>query len=276
MINKYTTRISLYVLFFFLTCVVYSASNEPQTHFFSNFNLNSNLGIRVLTDHSSIAMAADQNITPTKSPNEAFLYSLAIPGMGQIYTGRKHGYIYTAAEAALLTTYFILRNNAVNTRDDFYLAVRKNVSFIGPGGINDWNDEDYEHAAQFETWDHPYSGEDDEASRRTLERTGKWYWNDMNPEYKNTYHYDIPVGSGSKSNRIEAYDLRQKANDTFQTARTILGLVIINHIVSAVEARITTKRYNNKLTDNSGFQIDVQTNALNGMLTGALVVKKKF
>ena len=76
--------------------------------------------------------------------------------------------------------------------------------------------------------------------------------------------------------RLEAYDLRQKANDTFQTARTILGLVIINHIVSAVEARITTKRYNNKPTDNNGFQIDVQTNGVNGELTGTLVYKKRF
>ena len=176
MINKYTTRISLYVLFFFLTYVICSASNEPQTHFFSNFNLNSSLGIRVLSDHSSIAIAADQNITPSKSPNEAFLYSLAIPGMGQIYTGAKYGYIYTAAEVALLTTYFILRNNAVNTRDDFYDVVRKNVSFIGPGGINDWNDEDYEHAAQFETWNHVYDSEN------TRNRTGKWYWKDLDPE----------------------------------------------------------------------------------------------
>lgn len=268
MIKKYTAQISLYVIFLFITCAFCNASNESQNHFFTNFSLNSSLGIRVLTDHSSITFAADKNITPTKSPNEAFLYSLAIPGMGQIYTGAKYGYIYTAAEVALLTTYFILRNNAVNTRDDYRDIVRQNVIFIGPGSFEKWDlIEDFEHATQYENWNHVYDSE------TTRNRTGKWYWKDLDPTLKD--EKDATIEFDSKY-RLEAYDLRQKANDIFQTARTIIGMVILNHVISAVEARITTKRYNNKLTDNSGFQIDVQTNALNGMLTGTLVYKKKF
>lgn len=259
---------SLCVIFFFFTCVFCSASNELQTLFFNNFSLDSSLGIRVLSEHSSIAIAADENITPTKSPNEAFLYSLAIPGMGQIYTGAKHGYIYTAAEVALLTTYFILRNNAVNTRDDYRDIVRQNLIFIGPGSFEKWDlIEDFEHATQYENWNHVY---DSEATRN---RTGKWYWKDLDPTLKD--EKDATIEFDSKY-RLEAYDLRQKANDTFQTARTIFGLVIINHIVSAVEARITTKRYNSRLADNNGFQIDVHTDALNGTLIGTLVYRKKF
>ncbi len=272
-----TTQITLCVLLFFSTCAFCSASNESQTHFFTIFSLNSSLGIRVLSEHSSIAMAADKNITFAKSPNEAFLYSLAIPGMGQIYTGMKHGYIYTAAEVALLTTYFILRNDAVNIRDDYRQKVRDHVHFIGPASFENWDPvEDFEHATQYDTWYNQYSDENSEAGRKTLERTGKWYWEDIDTEFKNTKHSDIPVGSGSRKYRLEAFDLRQKANSTFQTARTILGLVIINHIVSAVEARITTKRINNKLNKSQAIQIDVQTEASNGTLTGALVFKKKF
>ena len=230
--------------------------------------MNSNLGIRVLTEHSSIAMAAEQNITPTKSPNEAFLYSLAIPGMGQIYTGAKHGYIYTAAEVALLTTYFLLRNNAVNTHDDYQDIVRQNVIFIGPGSFENWDlIEDFEHATQYENWNHVYDSE------QTRNRTGKWYWKDLDPTLKDEKDSTIEFDS---KHRLEAYDLRQKANDTFQTARTIIGLVILNHVVSAVEARITTKRWNKKQTESDGFQIDVRTGPLDGTLTGALIYKKKF
>ncbi len=266
--KKFTTQISLCVLLFFFTCVLCSASNESQTHFFSNFFLNSNLGIRVLTEHSSIAMAAEQNISRTKSPNEAFLYSLAIPGMGQIYTGAKHGYIYTAAEVALLTTYFLLRNNAVNTRDDYRDIVRQNVIFIGPGSFENWDlIEDFEHATQYENWNHVYDSE------QTRNRTGKWYWKDLDPTLKDEKDSTIEFDS---KHRLEAYDLRQKANDTFQTARTIIGLVILNHVVSAVEARITTKRWNKKQTESDGFQIDVHTDVSNGSLTGALVFKRKF
>ena len=230
--------------------------------------MNSNLGIRVLADHSSIVLSADVNITPSKSPNEAFLYSLAIPGMGQIYTGAKHGYIYTAAEAVLLTTYFILRNNAVNTRDDYRDIVRQNVIFIGPGSFEKWDlIEDFEHATQYENWNHVYD------SDQTRNRTGKWYWKDLDPTLKD--EKDSTIEYDSKF-RLEAYDLRQKANDTFQTARTIIGMVILNHVISAVEARITTKRWNNRQMESEGFQIDVHTEVSNGTLTGALVYKKKF
>lgn len=243
----------------------------------NNFHLESNLGIRMLTNYSSSATAADLNTIDYKSPNEAFLYSFAIPGMGQLYIGAKYGYIYTAAEIALLTTYFLMRNNATNIRDDYRQVVRDNVSFIGPGSFENWDPiEDYEHATQYETWSNPYSGDDNEAGRKTIERTGKWYWSDMDPEYKNTKHGDIPEGAGSRKYRIEAYDLRQKANDTFKSARTILGIVIMNHVVSAIEARISTKRWNMKQAESDGFQLDVQTDISDGNFSSALVLRKSF
>lgn len=188
--------------------------------------------------------------------------------MGQIYTGAKYGYIYTAAEVALLTTYFILRNNAVNTRDDYRNIVRQNVIFIGPGSFENWDlIEDFEHATQYENWNHVYDSE------ITRNRTGKWYWKDLDPTLKDEKDTDIEFDS---KHRLEAYDLRQKANDTFQTARTIIGMVILNHVISAVEARITAKHYNQRLVNNNGFQIDVHTDVLNETLTWALVYKKKF
>lgn len=268
MIKIYTTQISLCVLLFFSTCVVCSASNVLQKHFFANFSLDSSLGIRVLSKHSASATAAENNLVPQKSANEAFLYSLAIPGMGQIYTGAKHGYIYTGAEVALLTTYFILRNNATNTRDEYRQVVRDNVSFIGPGSFENWDPiEDFEHATQYENWNHVY---DSEATRN---RTGKWYWKDLDPTLKDEKDSSIEFDS---KHRLEAFDLREKANDTFQTARTILGLVILNHVVSAVEARISTKRWNKKQTESEGFQVDVQTDVSNGNLSGTLVLRKRF
>ncbi len=247
--------------------------NNPLTSFY----LDSKLGIRALSDHPEVLTTAGEELLPRKSPNEAFLYSLAIPGMGQIYSGAKHGYIYTAAEVGLLVTYFLLRNSAVNTRDDYRDIVRENVIFIGPGSFENWDIiEDFEHATQYETWNNPYSGEDSEATRKTLERTGKWFWKDMDPQHKNTYHNDIPVGSGSKKHRLEAFDLRQEANDTFQQARTVLGLVILNHVFSAVEARITAKRWNQKQQQTSNIHIELDTELSAGSLKSALVLRKQF
>ena len=260
-------RLTKYFIILILSTTLCSA-NQPNTNVLNKFYLDSNLGTRTLINYSSSAIAAENNLVPQKSANEAFLYSLAIPGMGQIYTGAKHGYIYTAAEVVLLTTYFIFRNNATNTRDEYRQMVRDNVSFIGPGSFENWDPiEDFEHATQYENWNHVY---DSEATRN---RTGKWYWKDLDPTLKDEKDSSIEFDS---KHRLEAFDLREKANDTFQTARTILGLVILNHVVSAVEARISTKRWNKKQTESEGFQIDVQTDVSNGNFSGTLVLRRRF
>ena len=265
---KPNSTIFLCVIIFCLSSAICFAANESQTHLLTNFYLDSNLGIRTLTNQSTAAIAAGENLAPQKSPNEAFLYSLVIPGMGQLYTGAKHGYIYTAAEVGLLATYFILRNSAANTRDEYRDIVRDNIIFIGPGSFEAWDlIEDFEHASQYENWNHVYD------SDVTRVRTGKWYWKDLDPSLKD--EKDTAIEFDSK-HRLEAYDLRKKANDTFQSARTVLGMVILNHVFSAVEARITTKRWNQKHKESGSIQIDLQTDISAGALRGVLVLRKNF
>ena len=265
---KPNPTIFLCVIIFCLSSAICFAANESQTHLLTNFYLDSNLGIRTLTNQSTAAIAAGENLAPQKSPNEAFLYSLIIPGMGHLYTGAKHGYIYTAAEVGLLATYFILRNSAANTRDEYRDIVRDNIIFIGPGSFEAWDlIEDFEHASQYENWNHVYD------SDVTRVRTGKWYWKDIDPSLKDEKDTEIKFDS---KHRLEAYDLRKKANDTFQSARTVLGLVILNHVISAVEARISTKRWNQKQQESGSIQIDLQTDVSAGALRGVLVLRKKF
>lgn len=267
----------MFVLLLCLSSGVCLASDVLNAQPFVAFALDSKLGNRSLANQSAATIAASQELQPRKSPNEAFLYSLVIPGMGQLYTGAKRGYIYTAAEVGFLATFFILRNSAANTRDDYRDVVRDHVIFIGPGSFEDWDPiEDFEHATQYETWNHDY---DSEATRN---RTGKWYWADLNPDLKNENHRDLEErGLGSKY-RLEAFDLRQKANDTFERAKLFLGLAILNHVVSAVEARITTKRFNSRLqnplsqTGYRTFDIDVWTDSSTGAMTSALVLRKRF
>ena len=157
------------------------------------------------------------------------------------------------------------------------MVVRDHVIFIGPGSFEDWDPiEDFEHATQYETWNHPY---DSEATRN---RTGKWYWQDLNPDLKNEKHTDLEERDLGSKYRLEAFDLRQEANDTFERAKFFLGLAILNHVVSAVEARITTKRFNSRSqnpisqTRNRTFDIDVQMDSATGALTSALVLRKRF
>ena len=270
---RFNTKILIFVLLLTLASGVCLASDTFRAEPFTAFYLESALGNRTLANES---LTAGQVLQPRKSPNEAFLYSLVIPGMGQLYTGAKHGYLYTAAEVGFLTTFFILRSSGSNIRDDCYEAVRKHVVFIGPGSFEKWNDEDYEHATQYETWNHVY---DSEATR---ERTGKWYWADIDPDLKDERHSEIENKGISSKHRLEAFDLRQQANNTLKRGTSFLGLVILNHVISAVEARITTKRINARLENTAAqaqtrmFDIDIKTDVLTGTTTGAFVLRKRF
>ncbi|RKU16788.1 hypothetical protein C6500_16315 [Candidatus Poribacteria bacterium] len=271
---KSKTQILIIVLLLCVASGLCVASEGPRAPLLTAFYLDSALGSRTLTNQSTVVMEATQEFQARKSPNEAFLYSLVIPGMGQLYTGAKRGYLYAAADVVLLGTYFFLRNNASDTREDYRDVVRQHVTFIGPGSFEDWDPiEDFEHATQYETWNHVYDSEE------TRKRTGKWYWVDLDPNLKNEPDLDIDFDSRY---RLEAFDLRQKANDTFQLARTILGMAILNHVVSAVEARISTKRLNNRLenrltqTQINGLEINLQTDISAGAPIGVLVLRKSF
>lgn len=270
---KFNTYILIILLIFCSVSGVCLASEGPRTQLLTAFYLDSTLGTRTLANQSAVTLEATQGLQPRKSPNEAFLYSLIVPGMGQLYTGAKRGYVYMAAEVGLLATYFILRNSASNTREDYRDLVRQHVIFDGPGSFEDWDPiEDFEHATQYENWDHVYDSEE------TRKRTGKWYWDDAK-SFKDEADVDIEFDS---PHRLEAFDLRQQANDTFQLARTVLGVAILNHVVSAVEARITTKRFNTRLqntpmqTKTGTFEMDVQTDISGGTLAGVLVLRKRF
>ena len=270
---KFYTHILIFVLLLCLSVGVCSASDILQAQPFTAFYLESTLGNRSLADQSTVATAASQALQPRKSPNEAFLYSLVIPGMGQLYTGAKRGYIYTAAEVGFLATFFILRNSAAGTRDDYRDIVRQHVIFDGPGSFEDWDPiEDFEHATQYENWNHVYDSEE------TRKRTGKWYWDDARA-FKDEADVDIEFDS---RHRLDAFELRQNANDTFERAKFFLGLAILNHAISAVEARITTKRFNSRLENmptqpqTRAFDIDVQADRSTGALTGTFILRKRF
>ncbi len=271
---RFNTKILICVLLLSLLSNICLASDGFRAEPFTAFYLESALGNRTLANES---LTVGEVLHPRKSPNEAFLYSLVIPGMGQLYTGAKHGYLYTAAEVGFLATFFILRNSASNTRDDYRDIVRGSVVFIGAGSFEDWDPiEDFEHATQYETWNHVY---DSEATRA---RTGKWYWGDIDPNLKNEKHGDIENKGISSKRRLEAFELRQHANDTFERARFFLGMAILNHVVSAVEARITTKRINARLESTAAqaqtrmFDIDIKTDVLTGRTSGAFVLRKRF
>ena len=235
----------------------------------SSFRLISALGMQTLPTEQSEITAIEGRQEPlnrelTKSPTKAFLYSALVPGSGQLYIGAKRGYLQIAAEVGLLAAYFITRSDAQSLREEYKDLVRDNVVFEGPTRIDYWDEiEDFEHATQYENWDHEY---DSEATRA---RTGKWHWKREGDAFIDRPANEVPESPARK----EAYELRMDANDKFQLAKTFLGIALLNHVVSAVDARIAAKGYNKK---HESLGLDLQTSFSPHNVQSQLVLQKRF
>ena len=204
------------------------------------------------------------SIELTKSPTKAFLYSALVPGSGQLYIGAKRGYLQIAAEVGLLAAYFITRSKAQSLREDYREQVRQHVIFEGPTKFDDWDPiEDFEHATLFDNWHNVYTDNNGEP----LERVGKWYWED-----RKAFKDDERKIHDSPQRKV-ALELRMDANDKFQLAKTFLGIAILNHVISAIDARIAAKNYNKK---HSPFGLKLQTTLSPHNVQSQLVLQKRF
>lgn len=237
-----------------------------------SFRLMSALGQRQLdVDHTAGSMGMEPS-ERSKSPNRAFLSSLIIPGSGQLYLGAKRGYVYIAVEVGMLAVYFVTRRDAENTREQYREHVRNHVSFDGPGGFDSWDPvEDYEHATLFDNWHNVYT----ERNGEPLDRVGAWYWRD-----RQAFKDEDREGQHDSPERLRARQWRDEANDKFERARTFLGIAILNHVVSAVEARIFAKRSSQndmpQARATRSIELDVTTTASPYAAETRLVLRKLF
>jgi len=238
---------------------------EAETDFYA-FRLASTLGPRTMPENEAVG-----NPLIEKSPSKAFLYSAIVPGAGQLYIGAKRGYIQIAAEVGLLAVYFLTRSDAEDLRDQYREHVRENVAFDGPTKFDDWDPiEDFEHATLFDNWHNVYTDDNGEP----LERVGEWYWIDRAAFKDETREeHDSPQ-------REIALGLREDSNDKFQLARTFFGVVILNHVVAAVDARIAAKHYNKKLAAEANhpkpLAVDLQTTFTGEDIESRVVLQRRF
>lgn len=248
-------------------CIASRAESETPNSELAVFLMKSAIGTRTLEVQPEGLLPR----VPMKSPNRAFLSSLVVPGSGQLYVGAKRGYLFLAADIVLLTSYFITHSRAENTRDDYRDLVREHVIFDGPGTFETWDPiEDFEHATLFDNWHNVYT----ENNGEPLDRTGKWYWDD-----RRAFKDEDRKGGDDSPNREEALRLRYEANDKFELARTLLGGVILNHAISAIEARIAAKKHNKKDSRLLSFKpigLDLRTTVLPDGIESQLVLSAHF
>lgn len=182
------------------------------------------------------------------SPKAAFLKSALLPGWGQMESGSKSGLIFITSEVLLWSTKFYYDKEAdlketashkfaikyagVDPEGSFdenyyYLLTRYNSSGFESGGYNSF------------VYLSAQSTEDPEnyLENNMIPEEQSWYW-----ESKDRKHsYSI---------------LRKRIIQYGDYSQTMVGVIIANHLVSAIHAALVSRKANNKF--DVGVNMDSQ------------------
>lgn len=168
-----------------------------------------------------------------KSPGLAFLYSLFVPGTGQLYAKRFDvGKYYMISEAALWLGFasFTIYGNWLLTDAHKYAQTHAGI---------DANGKDNNFFVNIANYDNVYQFNDDQL------RNGRYdqLYDPLNGYY---FYWD-------NVNSRKQYRLDQLAGDRVITDRLFfVGAIIVNHIISAVSAIVLTNAYNDQFIGSKG------------------------
>lgn len=168
-----------------------------------------------------------------KSAATAVFYSLLLPGMGELYAdGFDEGRYSLIAEGGLWLTYFSFRQYGSWIRND----ARNFASAHAGAHIGNKNDQYFVNLGNF---DDTYEYNEKQLRDRELEKvydvTKGYYWkwdNDMN--------------------RKEYRAMRVSSERVFNNSRFVIGGIIVNRILSAINAVRLTRMYNQRSKDELG------------------------
>jgi len=179
-----------------------------------------------------------------KSIPLAALYSLLLPGMGELYVGNySSGKYFTVAEGLLWITLIgfdrygtWVQNDARNfaaQHAGVNISGKTDRYFVDIGdyqNITDYNDEMLRNRQPYKMYDM---------------KTAMWNWD-------------------SKSNRLYYRDLRISSDRAFNNVSFVAAAIGINHLVSAINAAMRAKSYNNSLSQDN--YINIHASVMGGLV----------
>lgn len=160
-----------------------------------------------------------------KSPATAVLYSLLIPGLGEWYVDRfDQGKYSLIAEGSLWLTYYSFQRYGQWIQDD-----ARNFAMTHSGAlISGKNDQFFVDVGNFnDTYEYNEKKLIDRTPERLYDVNNGYYWK-----------WD------SESKRREFRGMRVSSEKIFNNSKFVIGAVIVNHIISAINAARLARQYN--------------------------------
>lgn len=222
-------KITLLIILFSLQ--IFSQENSSQ----KILTLQNDLKTSFKKENQKTSINILQEKDLKKNTGLAILYSLLLPGMGELYAGSySSGKYFTIAEGALWLTYFGM-NTYGNWQKDRYKAFAASNAGVNIEG----KDDDY-----FATISE-YLSIDQYNNAKALERnfsemySNKYYWNWTNNDRK-------------------AYrGMWVSSEQSYNNLRFIAGALILNRIISAINAVRLVSAYNKNIESETSWNISV-------------------
>lgn len=211
-----------------------------------------------------VADTSSARIAAPKSPARALLFSAALPGAGQLYAGaRTKAVAFLGVEAVGAGLWWIWTGKGNNFEDDFramadtswsaetYLAWRsrttsiRNNSFTHTLPCSSYVDKESSQYAGPGSFGECGSSE----KQQYYELLGKYEqfvvgWEDIQDVHTNNQvaYSDVDSVEGVRSAQRMVYeDLRNDSNRYLKRATTVTGLILVNHVISAIDAARTAR-----------------------------------
>lgn len=179
----------------------------------------------------------DDNVKQKKNTGLAIVYSLLLPGMGELYADAyDSGVYFTIADGVLWGTY-IGMNVYANWQKDRYISYSQTNAGVTPENkdedyyatIGEYLDIDqYNDQQAFEyNFDEMYDTE-----------THFWKWN-------------------TSEERKEYRNMWVSSEQTFNDVRFVVGALLLNRVISAINAVRLVSKYNNNLSQEVGWNVSL-------------------
>jgi len=209
---------------------------------FSQENNNSTilkLENEISTPYSSINGFDFNNIQDVKkkSPGLAILYSLLLPGMGELYADSySSGQYFTIAEGMLWVTYFGINSYGSWLKDRYTSFAQSN------GGVNTGG-KDADYFATISEYRNIDEYNDEKALERdfgSMFNRERFYWNWETDQQRKDYR-----------------SMWVSSEQAFNNLRFVVGALIVNRIVSAINAVRMVSAYNKRQSTEMGWNISL-------------------
>lgn len=183
-----------------------------------------------------------QNILPSETKTKknaglAIIYSLLLPGMGELYADNySSGKYFTIAEGALWAT-FIGMNVYGNWQENRYKTYAQTYAGVNPDG----KDEDYYATIGLYTSIESYNNE--KALERRFDEMlseQKFFWKWNSTEQRKTYR-----------------SIWTSSEQTFNDVRFVVGAMLVNRLVSAINAVRSVSSYNSAIENEVSWNVSL-------------------